>query len=364
MASELHAQRSLIFLVLLAVALVAALVWPFWVPLTLAAVFAAALQGWMDWLTRLFRRRRSPAALALTLGVLLAVLLPLGGLGAALIREILSGIQWIRGALESQGIEGILQRLPGPIEELARRLVAAIPDPKPFLQSVAGAGGGEAAQAVGGFLVATGSAVFQAVLFLIALFFLLTDGERLVGWLDGHVPLAPGQFRTLLNEFRRTSVSVLVASLGTALIQSGTGLVGYLLARAPNPLFLTLATFVLALIPAIGGTVMVILAGLLLLGTGHPVAGVFLVLWGALGVSILDNVARPYLLRGGMALHGGLLFFALLGGLAVFGGIGLIIGPLALTFHITALNMYRREFGAPGQAEPRKPPADSATTRA
>src|SRR5512141_2021628 len=122
MASELHAQRSLIFLVLLAVALVAALVWPFWVPLTLAAVFSAALQGWMDWLTRLFRRRRSPAALALTLGVLLAVLLPLGGLGAALIREILSGIQWIRGALESQGIEGILQRLPSPIEELARRL--------------------------------------------------------------------------------------------------------------------------------------------------------------------------------------------------------------------------------------------------
>jgi predicted PurR-regulated permease PerM len=45
-----------------------------------------------------------------------------------------------------------------------------------------------------------------------------------------------------------------------------------------------------------------------------------------------------------LPLNGGLLFFALLGGLAVFGGIGLVVGPLALTFLLTALRMYRREF--------------------
>lgn len=352
MASEVHAQRSLVFLVLLAVALMAVIVSPFWVPLTLAAVLAAALQGWMNGLSTLLRGRRKAAALALTVGVLLAVLLPVGGLGAALVQEILAGIQWVRSALESQGIEGLLHRLPGPIEELARRLVAAIPDPRRLLQSVAGAGGGEAAQALGGFLLATGTAVFQAVLFLIALFFLLTDGERLVVWIDGHVPLRPDQLRTLLTEFRRTSVSIVVASLATAVIQTATGLVGYLLARAPNVLFLALATFVFALIPAVGGAFMVVLVGLLLLATGHPVAGVFLVVWGAGVVSLVDNVARPYLLKGGMALHGGLLFFALLGGLAVFGGIGLLIGPLALTFLVTTLNMYRREFGPASELAP------------
>ncbi len=356
LAPELHAQRALIFLVLAAVALIAALVSPFWAPLMLAAVFAAALQGWMDALTALLRGRRRAAALLLTAGVLLAVLLPLGGLGAALIREVLAGVAWVRSALESQGIDGLLHRLPSPIEDLVRRLVAAIPDPASLLRSVAGASGGEAAQVVGGFLVATGTAVFRAALFLIALFFLLADGNRLVLWLDGHVPLRPGQLRTLLGEFRRTSVSVLVASLATAVIQSGTGMVGYLLARAPNKLFLTLATFVFALIPAAGGTFVVVLVGLLLLATGHPVAGIFLVLWGAVVVSVIDNVARPYMLRGGLELHGGLLFFALLGGLAVFGGIGLVVGPLALTFLITALNMYRREFGAPGAPAARAPP--------
>jgi predicted PurR-regulated permease PerM len=352
MASELHTQRALVFLVLLAVALIATIAAPFWGPLTLAAVFGAALQSWVGGLSALLRGRRRVAALALTAGVVLAVLLPLGGLGAALVQEILSGIQWVRSALESQGIDGLLQRLPAPLEELGRRLVAAIPPPGQLLQRAAGAGGGEAAQAVGGLLLATGTAVFRAVLFLIALFFFLTDGERLVDWLDGHVPLRPGQLRTLLGEFRRTSVSVLVASLATAVIQSVTGLVGYLLANAPNKLFLTVATFVFALIPAVGGSFLVVVVGLLLLATGHPVAGVFLVVWGAVVVSVVDNVARPYLLRGGLSLHGGLLFFALLGGLAVFGGIGLIVGPLALTFLITALNMYRREFGAPGEPTP------------
>jgi predicted PurR-regulated permease PerM len=367
MSSEIHAQRSLVFLVLLAVALVAAIASPFWIPLTLAAVFAAALQGWVDGLSTLLRGRRRLAALVLTLAVLLAVLLPLAGLGAALVREILAGVQWVRDALASEGIEGLIQKLPDAMAGLARRLVAAIPDPKRLLQSVAGAGGGEAAQMLGGFLVATGTAVFQAVLFLIALFFLLTDGERLVVWIDGHVPLRPGELRTLLGEFRRTSVSVLTATLGSAVIQTGGALIGYLLARAPNKPFLVLATFVLALVPAVGGTVMVVVAGLLLLATGHPWAGGFLVVWGVAVVSLVDNLARPYLLRGGLPLHGGLLFFALLGGLAAFGGIGLLIGPLALTFLVTARNMYRREFGPPREAGPEPgppgepvPPAASA----
>jgi predicted PurR-regulated permease PerM len=180
---------------------------------------------------------------------------------------------------------------------------------------------------------------------LIALFFFLTDGARLVAWIDEAVPLRPGQVRTLFADFRQTSVSVLAATVGTAAIQSVVALGGYLIARAPNPLFLTLATFVLALVPAAGATVVVVAVGLLLVATGHALAGGFLVVWGAAVVSLSDNVARPYLLKGGMELHGGLVFFALLGGLAVFGGIGLVVGPLVLTFLVAVVKLYRSEFG-------------------
>jgi predicted PurR-regulated permease PerM len=328
---------------MLAIALVATLAYPFWGPLTLAAVFAAALHSWMNGLARIFHGHRRLAAGVLTLGVFLAVLLPLGGLGAGLVRETLAGVQWLRDALASEGVWGLVRRLPDPVEALIHRLVDTIPAPDQLLQDLAGARGGDAAQAVGGFLLATGSALLRTLLFLIALFFFLADGAGMVAWLDAHVPLRPGQLRTLLAEFRRTSVSVVVASVATALIQAAVGLVGFLIARAPNPLFLALATLVVALVPALGGTVVVVLVGLLLLATGHPVAGVFLLAWAVL-VSLADTFARPYLLRGGLPLNGGLLFFALLGGLAVFGGMGLVVGPLALTFLLTAVRIYRREF--------------------
>jgi predicted PurR-regulated permease PerM len=159
-----------------------------------------------------------------------------------------------------------------------------------------------------------------------------------------------------MDDFRQTSVSVLVATLGTAAIQAATAAVGYVIARPPKILFLILATFVVALIPAIGGAFVVVGVALLLLATGHPIAGTFLGIWGLVVVSLSDNVARPYLLKGGMELHGGLVFFALLGGLSAFGGIGLLIGPLILTFLVAVLKLYRREFGYV-QPPPSVPPA-------
>lgn len=278
MATDVHAQRLLVFLVFLAVALVAALAWPFWAPLTLAAVFAAALQTWMDGLSRLLRGRRRLAAALLTFAFLLAVLLPLGGLGAGLVRETLGGVRWLRDALGSEGVWGLVRRLPDPVEQLVRRLVEAIPEPDQLVQKLAGAGG-DAAQAVGGILLATGTALLKTFLFLVALFFLLSDGAAMVAWLDAHVPLRQGELRALLGEFRRTSVSVVVSTVGTAAIQATIALVGFLIARAPNPLFLALATLVVALIPAAGGALVVVVVGLLLLATGHVLAGVFLLAW-------------------------------------------------------------------------------------
>jgi predicted PurR-regulated permease PerM len=343
--SDQHARRLLVALALVAVALAVVVVKPFWQAFFLAAVLAAALRRPMEWLARRLRGRRSLSAALLTFTVLFAVVLPVAALGTILVAQIADGVQWLRETVESEGVWGLIERLPRPAENAAREILEAIPQPGKQLQQLAGQQGKQAAAAVGGVLAATGTVLFQTVMMLIALFFFLTDGARLVAWLDRNVPLRPGQFRTLMEDFRQTSVSVLLASLGTAAIQTAAALVGYLVARAPNKTFLVLATFVLALIPAVGGAVMVVAVGLLLLATDHPVAGLFLVGWGAVVVSLSDNVARPYLLKGGMELHGGLVFFALLGGLAVFGGIGLLVGPLVLTFLVAVVKLYRREFG-------------------
>lgn len=339
-------RRFTLFLVLLAVALVLWVARPFWSAFFLAAVLAAAFDGWTGRLARLLGGRRGPAAALVVLGVVLVIVVPLAGLATVLVRQAIDGVGWVRQALAAGGVWGLVHRLPAPLAHAVERLVAAIPNPEQRLQAAAGAGGGQAAAAVGGLLAATGETAFHLAMTLVALYFLLVDGARLVDWLDENVPLGPGQLRALLQDFRRTSVSVLVATLATAGIQTLTAVAGYVVTRAPNPLFLALVTFVFALVPALGGTAAVLAVAALLAATGHVIQGIVLAAWGIVLVALADNVARPYLLKGGMALHGGIVFFALLGGVAAFGAVGLVAGPLVVTFLVSALRTWRRERAA------------------
>jgi predicted PurR-regulated permease PerM len=301
----------------------------------------------MEWLARRLGARRKVAATVLTLGVLGVVLLPVTWFGAILLGQAIQGIQWLRDTLKSQGVAGLLDHLPDLVRAAADALVDRVPELQKEIGRLAGERGTQAAAAVGGVLARTGSLLFQSAMMLIAFFFFLVDGGRLVVWLDAHVPLPPGEFRELTEDFRQTSVSVLLATLGTAAVQSSIATIGYFLARAPSPLFLGLVTFFLSLIPAVGAAVVVLTVAVLLAATGHVLAGVFLAAWGLAVVGLVDNVVRPYLLKDGMELHGALVFFALLGGIAAFGAIGLVAGPIILTFLVAALKLYRKEFCEP-----------------
>jgi len=136
---------------------------------------------------------------------------------------------------------------------------------------------------------------------------------------------------------------VLVATLATAGIQAGAALAGFLLAGAPGPAFLTFVTFLVALVPAVGGTVVVVAVALLQYLSGHGWAAVFLLVWAFAVVSMVDTLARPYLLKDGMDLPVGIVFLALLGGVAAFGLVGVVLGPLVVTFLIAALRIWRRD---------------------
>ena len=324
---------------------------PFWSALFLAAVLAGVFSGLQRRLARRLGGRAALAAGLLTVLVLLAIVLPFGGILGVLAKEIIQVIDSVRSSLEEYGLGGLVQRLPGPLRALAERA----------LQSMGGGDGGQswvqmvqaqsgkAASAATAFLSATSHAVIGAVLMLIAFYFLLIDGHRLVGWLERVAPLPPGRFRSFLAEFRTVSRAVVISTVGTGAVQAAAALVGYLIARVPNAIFFTLVTFFMSFIPSVGAASVPVVASVVLFLQGRTGWGIFMIAWAVLVVGLIDNVVKPLFIKGGVEMHGAVVFFALIGGLAAFGAVGLVAGPLVVAFFI-----------AISRASVREPPARAA----
>jgi predicted PurR-regulated permease PerM len=327
-------------LVVLALVLLWAILQPFWSALFLAAVLAGVFAGLQRGLARKLGGRASLAAGMLTLLVLLAIVLPFAGIVGVLAREIVHVIESVRGALQEYGVGGLVQRLPGPLRTLAERALESFGDGDQSWMQVVQSQSGKAATAVTGFLSATSRAVIEAVLLLIAFYFLLLDGHRLVRWLERVTPLPPGRFRSFLSEFRGVSRAVVISTVGTGAVQAAAALVGYLIARVPNAIFFTLVTFFMSFIPSVGAASVPLVVSIVLFVQGRIGWGIFMIAWALLVVGLIDNVVKPLLIKGGVEMHGAVVFFALLGGLAAFGAVGLIAGPLVVAFFIAISRTY------------------------
>lgn len=348
MPSESTRRRFFVVLLLLSVLLMAVLIRPLVTALIVAAVLAGVLWPVHRRVTRwLGGREQVTAGLLVGLTVVAAVG-PLAGFSAFAINEAVTGVAFVSDTLRDQGLDGLVQRVPGPMQDLAHDAVETVRkyssgDVRQTFQDKANEQASRVIGTLGGALAATWAFVFNAVMMLIALFFLLTQGRELVDWLDRVLPLGPGQTQELLQEFKKTSYAVVVSTAVTAAVQAVVALIGYLIARVPHPIFFAGLTFFGALIPAIGAAGFALLAAGILLLTGHPYFALFLAIWALTAVALVDNVVKPILLRGGMDMPGAVVFFALIGGLGAFGPIGLVLGPLSVAFFVALLRMYQRE---------------------
>ncbi len=335
MTSDLTARRFFLFLLIVTTVLLGAVIRPIADSLIVAAVLAGVLWPVHLKLAKFMRNRRGPAAGLLVFGVLILMLGPLAALSAFVVNEAAQGVKFIGDTLHSERVTELIQELPEPLQETAADALEHLPR----------AQGARAAAAGWAAVMATGQFVFQASLMLIALFFLLIQGDAFVLWLDHVLPLRSGQTRELIAEFKTVSYAVVVSTLITAAVQAAAAVGGYYIARVPHPLFFGAVTFFCAIIPAIGAASVCLVAALLLVVTGHPYMAVFLSIWGVVVVGLVDNVVKPLILRGGMHMPAAIVFFALLGGLAAFGIMGLLLGPLVVSLFVALLRIYERDFG-------------------
>jgi predicted PurR-regulated permease PerM len=342
--AERPVPHFLVGLMILATLLLALVIRPIVTELILAAVLAGVLWPVQQRLARRLRGRRNLAAGTLTAAVVIALLGPVAIITAFVVRDGADGVAFVSDALHSDDVARLVGHLPARARDAVQGAIDRLPRTVGEAARQVDATTGEAAATVGQALAATGAFVFHAVMMLIALFFLLVRGDDLVRWLDSVSPLERGETLDLLSTFRRVSYAVVASAGVTAAVQAIAALGGFLIARVPSPVFFALVTFFFAFIPAIGAAVVSLFAAALLVVTGHPYMALFLAAWGLVVVGLVDNLVKPLLIRRGLEIHGGIVFFSLIGGLATFGAIGLLVGPLVVAMFLALLRLYHRDY--------------------
>ncbi|HET8931925.1 MAG TPA: AI-2E family transporter [Polyangiales bacterium] len=346
MREQNAAYHFYVALVVLALALFAFILWPFVEALFLAAVLAGALYPWQQRLAAKLRGRKGLSAILLSTVTVVLVLGPTAAVSTVLVKETVAAGRYIASAMQEGGVAGLVDKLPEPVNRYGKKLLDLAPiEPKEIdnaLHEKLSAQQDNAGDYIQRLLGGTFEFLVQIALLVIALYFMLVDGPKLVAWCEDASPLKRDQTSELLREFKSVSVSVIVSSLATGVIQTAVALVGYLIAGVPKPWLFAVVTFFMSFVPAIGAGGTSFVATVVLLGSGKIGMAIFLGIWGTVAVALADNLVKPLLAKDSAHMHGAVLFFALVGGMAAFGAIGLIVGPLIVSFLLTLVRLRKR----------------------
>jgi predicted PurR-regulated permease PerM len=212
-----------------------------------------------------------------------------------------------------------------------------------------------ATKALSGVQFAIGTLIGLAIM-MISLYYFLADGPQMIAAVMHLSPLDPGYEKELLERFGQVSRAVVVATLLSAVVQGALAGLGYSLAlpREAPVFLLTALTMVTAMVPFVGAAaVWVCVCGWVYLYgertvdgqivTGDPWTAAILAIYCTVVVSGIDNVIKPFILHGQSKLHPLLALLSILGGVQVLGPVGILVGPMLVSFLQALLNMLRKE---------------------
>lgn len=185
-------------------------------------------------------------------------------------------------------------------------------------------------------------AVFFFNLFLtfFALYYLLKDGSKLRDTLSVLAPISEKRGQALLERLIAGVNGVVKGTFLVALIQGFTALVGMLIFGVPNPILWSGLTVIAAFVPNIGTSLVMIPIILYLLVTGPLWAAIGMLVWASLAVGLIDNVASPKLVGKEAEIHPLIVLLSVLGGLQLFGFLGILFGPIIAVIFLEFFKIY------------------------
>ncbi len=305
-----------------------------------AAVLAFLLLPLHERLTRKFKGRKALSAGLLTGLTPFFVMAPVALLSIAFAGQVVVLLNYMRGRTLLSYTE-VLQRLEGysvigsavhwarenaPVS--AEQVQGWLTEGAQSVLKTAASLGGSVALGVFGTLVS-----FVMMLFL--LFFFLQDGRAMLASLTGLIPMEPARRSQLLKYLADVTRAVVFGSTATAVVQGIFVGVGFAIVGLPSPLVFGVLATIAAFLPA-GAAAVLVPAAIYLMFDGRWGAGIFMAIWTA-AMWVVENVLRPLLTAHRAEVSTLAIFVGAIGGAAAFGVLGLVIGPVLLSFAVALL---------------------------
>jgi len=352
------ANASKLFLLLLVIGITAvflSMIRPFVMAVLLAGIFASlALPAYRRFLG-FARGRRSVAAGLTLLLIVLLIIVPLGSLLGIVTAQAVS----VAGSITPW----VEQKLSNPDEVILWLQQQPFYDRiEPFQDDIL-TRAGELITWLSRFLVnglstATAGTVhflFMLAIMLYAMYFFLIDGEKLLDRILYYVPLADEDERRLLDKFRSVTRATLKGSAVIGVLQGGLAGLAFFVVGIPSALFWAVIMMVLSVIPGIGTGLVWVPAAVILIAGGATAKGIGLALFCGLVVGSIDNFLRPRLVGKDTQMPDLLILLGTLGGIALFGILGFIVGPIVAAIFVAVWEIYGVVFAdvlPPGRYRP------------
>ena len=300
---------------------------------TWAVALAVATQTPYRWLAKKLGNPTIASALAV-LVILLLLVAPLTLIVYSIGSQLLALVALFRSGTAQDWAAGMLTTYPH-LNALAQK-VQGLVSFKEGTQAAAGYVAGK----LQGVLAGSVNTVTQLGIMVFTLFFLYKDGAMFRRALLSAIPTSGGDADSIVQRMSQTISASLQGSLTIAAIQGSLGGMMFWALSVPQAFLWACLMGLLALVPSLGTFLIWMPVAVFLALSGHPVKALILFGWGVLVIGSVDNLLYPSLVGNRLRLHTIPIFFSVLGGIALFGLSGLVLGPLLLTTTLSLLHVW------------------------
>ena len=335
---------ALFLITVVALALCFLLVRPFVTPLTWALALAIVVMPVHRWIERRVRRLNLAAFLSVVL-VGATIVAPSYFIIQSVAREVTVGVDQIRQNLEGESTATLRKKYPR-----IGRIVAAVERQVDIRQTAQQAAAAISTSAVN---VVRGSVegVIGLLVMFFFLFFFFRDRAAALGTLRKFLPLTNEEANMVLRRVNDTVYATINGTIVVAFVQGILGGLMFWWLGLTAPFLWGTVMAALSLVPILGAFIVWIPAAIMLALQGSWIKALILSGWGFLVIGLIDNILYPLLVGKRIRLHIVPVFIALVGGIMVFGGSGLILGPLIFAMTLALLEVWQKRTAAGGTME-------------